>query len=99
MGSTVVGMVTFTKRELNQRTSDVLAAAQTDGPIIVTERGVPRWRIEAMQGPSAPVDRLRADGRVIEAKTSPAPWDSSDGSRSATEIDALLDELRTDDRL
>lgn len=38
----------MTKTELHRQTAKVLAAADTEGPVVVTERGVPRWRIRAI---------------------------------------------------
>lgn len=92
-------MSTVTKRELNQQTSRVLAAVEADGAVIVTEHGVPKWRIEAVTAPSAPIDRLRAAGRVLPAKTAAAPWHEVGEFSAPDEVDALLAELREDDRL
>ncbi len=92
-------MSTVTKRELNQQTSRVLAAVQPDEAVIVTEHGVPRWRIEAVTAPTGAVERLREAGRIIPAKANPAPWRSIGRLSSPEEIDALLAELREDDRL
>lgn len=89
-------MVTVTKRELNQQTSRVLAVAQAEGAVIVTERGVPRWRIESVSGGSGPIDRLRATGRLIPAKDTPAPWARAGKARSAKEVDELIAESRAD---
>lgn len=91
-------MSVVTKRELNQQTSRVLAAVQPDDAVIVTEHGVPRWRIEAVTAPIDPLERLRAAGRIVPAKASPAPWRSIGRLTSPEEVDALLAELREDDR-
>lgn len=92
-------MNTVTKRQLNQQTSQVLAAVKPGRPVTVTERGTALWRIEAVAEPSAPIDRLRAAGRVIPAKEDPAPWTPAGPQRTPAEIDALLTEFREDDRL
>jgi antitoxin (DNA-binding transcriptional repressor) of toxin-antitoxin stability system len=67
-------MKAITKRELNQQTAVVLESVSVGQPVIVTERGVARWRIEAIDPASDPVARLRAEGRVMSARRSPAPW-------------------------
>jgi antitoxin (DNA-binding transcriptional repressor) of toxin-antitoxin stability system len=93
-------MKEITKRELNQQTAQVLAEVRTGEPILVTERGVPRWRIEAVDGVSDPVARLRAAGRIIPASEHPMPWPADWGrethGRTPADVDALLDEMRGD---
>jgi antitoxin (DNA-binding transcriptional repressor) of toxin-antitoxin stability system len=89
-------MHTVTKRELNQRTADVLAVAATE-PVVVTERGVPRWRVEAITAHPDPIERLRADGRITPAAKRPVPWPPRDHSgRTPDQVDALFNELRGD---
>lgn len=41
-------MKSVTKSELHRQTAKVLAAADAAGPVVVTERRVPRWRISAI---------------------------------------------------
>ncbi|MBA2291767.1 MAG: hypothetical protein H0W15_04840 [Gemmatimonadales bacterium] len=89
---------TVTKRELNQQTAQVLAGVQVGRSVVVTERGVPRWRIEAVDASSAdPVARLLADGRIIPASENPPPWPKREKARySPAEVDALYAESRGD---
>lgn len=87
-------MRTVTKRELNQQTARVLAEVAAEGPVVVTERGVPKWRIDLMTGSHDAVEVLFAQGRITRAETEPAPWGPEDGSRPASDVDALLEELR-----
>ncbi len=92
-------MKTVTKRELNQQTARVLASVEAGESVVVTERGVGRWRIEAIGAPMDPVERLRLAGRVIAAKAAPAPWPGADDSErrySPDEVDALYAESRGD---
>src|SRR3546814_16275854 len=67
-------MKTISKRELNHQTAQVLAAIQAGEAVLVTERGVPRWRIEAVDASADPVERLRAQGRIRPASPNPPPW-------------------------
>lgn len=87
-------MKTITKRELNQQTAHVLDAVAIDQPIIVTERGVARWRIEVVERSTDPVDRLRAEGRITPAKPQPAPWPAVEARFSRSEVDALFETSR-----
>lgn len=91
-------MKTVTKRELNQQTARVLAGAAAGESVIVTDRGVPRWRIEAIEAHPDPIERLRAQGRITPAKKHPRAWTAHDEPRRYTpdEVDALLDETRGD---
>lgn len=90
-------MDTVTKRELNQQTSKVLDEVQPGAPVIVTERGRARWRIEAVRTSSDPVARLAAEGRIIPAKKDPRPWTVAQRDPDPNRVDALLDELRGED--
>lgn len=36
---------TVSKRELNQQTAEVLSRVTSDNPVVVTERGEPRWKV------------------------------------------------------
>lgn len=89
-------MATVTKRELNQQTSRVLATVHTDGVVIVTERGVPTWRIEPVSGPVDHIERLRETGRIIPAKRDPASWARDGIQRTPEEIDTLVADARGD---
>lgn len=87
-----------TKRQLNQQTAQVLAGIRAGHPVLITERGVPRWRIEAIDSsPGDPVARLHAEGRIIPAAEDPPAWPEDTYPHYTTaRLDALLDELRGD---
>ncbi len=89
-------MKTVSKRELNQQTAQVLDGVSPGQPVLITERGIARWRIEAVDASTDPIARLRAEGRITAAKASPAPWGPIDRSRTPAEVDALLEEMRGD---
>jgi antitoxin (DNA-binding transcriptional repressor) of toxin-antitoxin stability system len=94
-------MRSVSKRELNQQTAHVLAAVDAGETVVVTERGIPRWRIEAVGAVVDPVEQLRLAGRITEPKKIPAPWitatdDAADRAYSPAEIDALYTESRDD---
>lgn len=91
-------MRTVSKRELNQQTARVLAEVAAGQPVVVTDRGVPKWRIDTFDPQHDPVERLRAEGRITPAKEHPRAWTSAGDPRryTAAEIDALLDEMRGD---
>jgi antitoxin (DNA-binding transcriptional repressor) of toxin-antitoxin stability system len=82
------------KRELNQQTAQVLALVDAGEPVVVTERGIARWRIEAMDAASDPVSRLFAEGRVQQAKADPAAWPKGKPRYSPTQVDALFVDSR-----
>lgn len=98
--STFACMREISKRELNQQTAQVLAEVRAGEPVLITERGVPRWRIEAVEGFADPVARLRAAGRIIPASEHPMPWPDDWGrqarGRTPADVDALLEEMRGD---
>lgn len=91
-------MKTINKRELNQQTARVLAGVREGEPVVVTERGVPRWRIEVADSGTDPVARLRAQGRIVPPRKIPMPWPDDWGQghqgRTPADVDALLDEMR-----
>ena len=87
-------MKTISKRELNQQTAQVLDAVSLEQSVIVTERGVPRWRIEAVENSADPVARLRSGGRITPAKTKPTPWPVAKPRYSPSQVDALFAESR-----
>ena len=100
MRSTFDPMKKISKRELNQQTARVLAAVREDEPVYITERGKPRWRIEATDGTADPLERLRAQGRVIPRKAHPMPWpddwEQRAGGRTPDDVDAILAATRGD---
>lgn len=89
-------MKTISKRELNHQTAQVLDAVTAGHPVIVTERGVARWRIEAVESVNDPVARLRAEGRIKPAKAQPAPWSTAKARYEPSQVDALYAESRGD---
>lgn len=93
-------MKQISKRELNQQTARVLAAVREDEPVYITERGKPRWRIEASDGTVDPLERLRAQGRVIAHKVHPMPWPDDWAQlaqgRTPADADAALAATRGD---
>lgn len=93
-------MKQISKRELNQQTARVLAGVREDEPVLVTERGVPRWRIEAADASADPMARLRAQGRIIPRKKNlpawPKDWERRGRSRTPADVDALLEDMRGD---
>ncbi len=88
----------ITKRELNQQTARVLARVKAGKPVLVTERGVARWRIEAVEADADPVARMRTEGLITPASRAPAPWpdEPADPRYTARRIATLLDEIRGD---
>ncbi len=91
------GMKTITKRELNQRTAKVLAEVDAGESVVVTERGVSRRRIVAIGSSPDPIERLRAEGRIIPASKNPPPWPERDYSnRSPADVDRFYAEMRED---
>ncbi len=89
---------TVTKRELNQQTAQVLDRVREKGVILVTERGVPRWRIEPVDAIPDPVARLRAQGRILPASDHPPPWPEHEEPARYTleQVDAIYREIRGD---
>ena len=88
------------KREINQQTARVLAGVREGEPVLITEHGVARWRIEIATSPTDPIERLRAQGRITARKKHPPPWPSDWKKRgrgcTPAEVDALLDDMRGD---
>ncbi|PRZ41005.1 prevent-host-death family protein [Antricoccus suffuscus] len=86
------------KRDLNQHTASVLDRVIETGDVVVTERGVPRWRVSPFQGQDAPLGRMEHDGRYTPPTPTPAPWPSSPGGPKYTDadVDALFDEMHGD---
>lgn len=87
-------MNTISKRELNQQTARMLAKVRASAPLLVTERGVARWRIEAIDGARDPVLRMRMDGRIVPAKPDPQPWHAGRARYTHAEVDALFADSR-----
>ncbi len=87
-------MKTINKRELNQHTAGVLDEVAVGRPVIVTERGVARWRIESMEASTDTVARLRAEGRITPAKAEPAPWPVAEARYTPARVHALFAKSR-----
>jgi prevent-host-death family protein len=89
-------MTTISKRELNQQTAAVLARVTDTEDVVVTERGVPRWRVISAREPEDVLARLERQGRFTPARSTPSPWPSRVGGPAYTtrEADALLAEMR-----
>ena len=91
-------MQTITKRELNQRTAAVLDQVTDTDDVVVTERGKPRWRVSTVRDGDTALTRLEREGRYTPPVSEPAPWPSHPGgpTYTASEADAMLDEMRGD---
>lgn len=91
-------MDTVTKRQLNQATAASLAMVTEANDVIVTENGVPRWRICAYRHEQTVLERLEAEG-VYRPPLRRFPSDLPEPigpARTVEEIDALLAEVRED---
>ena len=91
-------MSTVTKRDLNQRTSDVLSQAAELGEVIVTERGEPRWRVSSYRGQDDALARAARQGRYTAPASRRVPWPEAVGGPhyESEDVDALLDEMKGD---
>ncbi|AXK46647.1 type II toxin-antitoxin system Phd/YefM family antitoxin [Brachybacterium saurashtrense] len=89
-------MTTVSKRELNQQTAAVLARVTDSEDVLVTERGVPRWRVASARLSETALSRLERAGRYAPPSTTPAPWPapSAEPTYTLEAVDALLDETR-----
>ena len=87
-------MKTISKRELNQQTAHALARVSAGEPLLITERGVARWRIEAVDAGPDPVARLRQEGRIVAPKPRPRPWPAGRPRYTPSQIDALFADSR-----
>jgi len=73
-------MSTVTKRDLDQRTTEVLAQATEVGEVIVTERGEPRWRVSSYRGQDGALARAERQGRYTPPASKRAPWPEAVGA-------------------
>jgi antitoxin (DNA-binding transcriptional repressor) of toxin-antitoxin stability system len=88
-------MARVSKRELNHQTAAVLASVVKGEPLTITERGVDRWRIEAVEGEPDVFERLVAQGRITLSQDDPTAWEPQhDDARTPADVDALLEEVR-----
>jgi antitoxin (DNA-binding transcriptional repressor) of toxin-antitoxin stability system len=89
----------FTKRDVNHRTSQVLdQIAEVGTSAVVTERGVPKWRIEPITPkPLSPIERGVREGWIEPHSENPPPWSPQrPSSRTHAEVDALVQEMKGD---
>jgi antitoxin (DNA-binding transcriptional repressor) of toxin-antitoxin stability system len=92
-------MLRFTKRDINHRTSQVLdQIAEAGTAAVVTERGVPKWRIEPiMPEPLPPIERGIREGWIEPRSANPPPWSPERPSdRTPAEVDALVQQMKGD---
>ncbi|MDN5558115.1 MAG: hypothetical protein L0G23_01600 [Ruaniaceae bacterium] len=89
-------MGNITKRELNQRTAAVLSQVTETDDLVVTERGIPRWRVSAVLDRDSTLERLEREGRYAPPAFAPTPWPHHPGGRSYTDaqVETLLREMR-----
>ena len=89
-------MTTVTKRDLNQRTTEVLAQAAVVGEVIVTERGEPRWRVSSYRGQDDPLARAERQGRYSPPASKRVPWPTEVGGPRyrSEDVDELLDQMK-----
>jgi len=91
------------KRELNQQTAQVLARVTADSPVIITERGEPRWKLSELDAEDLHLTglaRLQALGIATRPKEShfTGSWPEyvTGPKRTSAEVDELLAELKGD---
>ncbi|MDO5618841.1 type II toxin-antitoxin system Phd/YefM family antitoxin [Kocuria sp.] len=91
-------MATVTKRDLNQRTTEVLARVIAAGEVVVTERGEPRWRVSSYRCQDDALARAQRQGRYLPPPANPVPWaEVAVGPRyESGDVEALLDEMKGD---
>lgn len=89
-------MATVTKRDLNQRTAEVLARASEVGEVIVTERGEPRWRVSSYHGHDDPLARAERQGRYTPPASNRVPWPTEVGGPRyrSEDVDELLEQMK-----
>lgn len=63
-------MKSVTKSELHRQTAKVLAVADAERSVVVTERGVPRWRIDAIatEGESGPIEAAEEHKLLVQSR-------------------------------
>lgn len=89
-------MATVSKRDLNQRTAEVLAQAAVVGEVIVTERGVPRWRVSSYLDQDDLLARAERQGRYTPPASKRVPWPTEVGGPRyrSEDVEELLDEMK-----
>jgi antitoxin (DNA-binding transcriptional repressor) of toxin-antitoxin stability system len=88
-------MKSISKRELNQNTAQVLEGVGIGEPVIVTERGVPRWRIESLGGELA-IGTLVGSLRISKPATRKCSWRDITPYEPKEPTQVTLDYLRED---
>ncbi|NKE09831.1 MULTISPECIES: type II toxin-antitoxin system Phd/YefM family antitoxin [Kocuria] len=91
-------MTTVTKRDLNQRTAEVLARVVEAGEVVVTERGEPRWRVSYYVGQDDSLARAQRQGRYTPPVLKQVPWPEVVGGPryESGDVDLLLDQMKGD---
>ncbi|MDR1266332.1 MAG: type II toxin-antitoxin system prevent-host-death family antitoxin [Propionibacteriaceae bacterium] len=92
-------MRTVNKRELNHRTAQVLDHVATTGePVTVTERGVPKWRVEPFGEARDPYARAIQEGRITPASNRSSAWPPPPraGRRTSADVSRLIAEMKGD---
>ncbi|WP_120005129.1 hypothetical protein [Nesterenkonia muleiensis] len=92
-------MKTFTKRDLNQKTAEVLNALELgEDLIIITERGEEKYEIRRREPSLDPLERLRRSGMLIPPSDNPPPMPpiDYDRPRNPERVDRLIDEMKGD---
>ena len=90
-------MKTFTKRELNQKTAEVLNALESgEDLIVITERGEEKYEIRRRETSLDPLERLEAQGLITPAHPNPAPWPPYEPSPTPDpeRVDRLIEEMK-----
>lgn len=92
-------MKTFTKRDLNQRTAEVLGALDSgEDTIVITERGEEKYEIRRRIPQVDHLEQLRRSGMLIPASENPAPIPpiDYDAPQSPERVSRLADEIKGD---
>jgi len=74
-------MKSVTKSELHRQTAKVLAVADAERSVVVTERGVPRWRIAAIatEEESDPINAAEEHKILVQSRAAELQADPSIG--------------------
>ncbi len=91
-------MARVSKRDLNQRTSEVLARVVEAGEVVVTERGEPRWRVSYYVGQDDSLARAQRQGRYTPPVSKQVAWPEVVGRPryESADVDALIDHMKGD---
>ncbi|MCW5568783.1 MAG: hypothetical protein KIS84_11210 [Dokdonella sp.] len=72
----------------------MLAQVISGNPLLVTERSMTRWRLEAVEGNPDPAERMRAGGSHRRGQDPAASWPSGKARYTPAKIDPLLSDSR-----